>query len=329
MNKLDHGQYISVIVPIYNEAPGLREFHESLVNSLEQSVNKSYEVIYCDDGSSDTSSDLIKKFRKSNDRVSLIRLTRNFGKENALTAGINIASGQAILMIDGDGQHPVELIPKFIDAWSNGASVVIGVKDSVTDEKYIKSLGSKWFYKLIRKMSGGELQANTTDFRLIDRSVQQAFISLNETNRITRGLIDWLGFEPTYIHFTAKKRIAGTATYSSGKLMKLATNSFVSLSPKPLYIFGFLGVGITLGAFILGLSVFIEQLLLGDPLNWKFTGTAMLGILILFLVGIVLLSQGILSLYISHIHSQSKGRPLYVIDYKKSDGITKDRASKT
>jgi dolichol-phosphate mannosyltransferase len=146
-------------------------------------------------------------------------------------------------------------------------------------------------------------------------------MNLQETNRITRGLIDWLGFEPNYIHFKAKTRLAGRASYSSRKLINLATNSFVSLSPKPLYLFGYLGILITLGAFLLGISVFIEQLILNDPLHWKFTGTAMLGILILFLVGIVLMSQGILSLYISHIHSQSKARPLYVVDYDKSVGI--------
>jgi glycosyltransferase involved in cell wall biosynthesis len=324
MNKLENGQYISVIVPVYNEAGGLRAFHESLVEQLETSVKNAYELIYCDDGSTDDTAHLIQEIRSKNEHIKLIRLTRNFGKENALTAGINEATGQAIILLDGDGQHPVELIPKFITSWTEGSPVVVGVRDSSKQKQYFKSVRSKWFYKLINLFTRNELQPGSTDFRLIDRSVQQAFMSLQETNRITRGLIDWLGFEPTYIHFVAKNRLAGSASYSSSQLMQLAANSFVSLSPRPLYIFGYLGIFITFGAFILGVTVFVEQLLLGDPLNWKFTGTAMLGILILFLVGIVLLSQGILSLYISHIHSQSKGRPLYVIDYRKSGGIRRN-----
>jgi dolichol-phosphate mannosyltransferase len=170
-------------------------------------------------------------------------------------------------------------------------------------------------------LAGQELVPGSTDFCLIDQAVQQAFLNFKEDGRITRGLIDWLGFRREFIYFEARARADGSSSYSRQQLMGLAANSFVSLSPKPLYLFGYLGVLITVAALLLGTSVLIEQVILGDPWHWKFTGTAMLGILTLFLVGIILLSQGILSLYISHIHSQSKGRPLYVIDYSGSSGI--------
>ncbi len=312
---------ISVVVPLYNEAAGLATFHKALVKQLNAVSKDSYELIYCDDGSLDDTAKVVQKFIASNKKVRLLRLTRNFGKENALTAGISVAKGQAIIMIDGDGQHPVELLPEFIASWKKGSRVVIGLRSRSKNENYIKRLSSNWFYKIFNQLTNNELVSGATDFRLIDRSVQQAFLAIEETDRITRGLIDWLGFQPTYISFDVRPRIAGNASYSNRKLIRLAANSFVSLSPKPLYMFGYLGILITFSAFILGLAVLIEQLLLGDPLHWKFTGTAMLGILILFLVGIVLMSQGILSLYISHIHSQSKGRPLYVVDYNQSVGI--------
>jgi polyisoprenyl-phosphate glycosyltransferase len=312
---------ISVVVPVYNEAIGLSKFNASLTSILEESIGSSYEIIYCNDGSTDRTEDLVKDLHDQDSRIKLISLSRNFGKENALSAGIQSATGEAILMIDGDGQHPVEIIPDFIKAWKDGSQVVIGFRTDTKGIGLFKRLGSWSFYKLFNRLTGQKLIPEATDFRLIDRSVQEAFLELKETDRITRGLIDWLGFDRVYIKFSAKSREMGKSTYSTTKLIGLATNSFASLTTTPLYIFGYLGVIITIASFILGLAVFIEQILLSDPWHWKFTGTAMLGIILLFLVGILLMSQGILSLYISHIHRQSKQRPLYVIDYKKSVGL--------
>lgn len=319
---------LSVVVPLYNESEGLEDFNTALTQVLETNVNDRYEVIYCDDGSVDDTAEIVRELSVADARIKLVKLSRNFGKENALTAGIAHADGKAILMIDGDGQHPVELIPKFFEAWKKGAQVVVGVRDTNEKQGWVKAAGSRLFYKLFNMMTDQKLLPNSTDFRLIDKIVQKELLGLKETNRITRGLIDWLGFRKEYINFKANARTKGTAGYSVGKLMQLAANSFVSLTPKPLYLFGYLGSSITIIALLLGSAVFIEQLLLGDPLHWKFTGTAMLAILLLFLVGIVLISQGILSLYISHIHSQSKGRPLYIIDYQGSEGIEDETKAK-
>ena len=269
----------------------------------------------------DDTAKLISEWHRNDPRVKLISFSRNFGKEKALSAAIAQSRGQAILMLDSDGQHPVELIPEFIKSWQAGAQVVIGLRTDSSDFGWVKRLTAGLFYKIFNRIAGQKLIRGATDFRLIDKSVQQVFLTLPETDRITRGLIDWVGFKREYIEFTAKQRQSGTPSYGLPKLMGLAANSFTSLTPKPLYMFGYLGIFITIASFILGIVVIIEQLLLNDPLHWKFTGTAMLGILLLFLVGIVLMSQGILSLYVSRIHNQSLHRPLYVIDFAKSAGI--------
>jgi dolichol-phosphate mannosyltransferase len=321
MPKLQY-YLLSIVVPVYNESTGLFKFHASLIEILRHAGVKDYEIIYCDDGSTDNTAELISGWHATDPQIKLISFSRNFGKEIALSAGIAMAQGQAILMLDGDGQHPVELIPEFINAWKNGAQVVIGLR-TTNDIGWVKRLTTRLFYKLFNKLADQKLIIGSTDFRLIDRKVQQVFLTLPEADRITRGLIDWLGFRRQYIKFAAKKRESGLPGYNLNKLMGLAANSFTSLTLKPLFLFGYLGVLITVASFLLGIVVFIEQPLLGDPWHWKFTGTAMLGILILFLVGIVLMSQGIMSLYVSRIYRQSRQRPLYVVDYDKSIGIEK------
>lgn len=311
---------LSVVVPVYNEQGGLKAFHASLVDVLRDLRGIEYEIIYCNDGSTDGSKDVLSDIASSDQTVKVIEFSRNFGKESALSAGISYANGDAILTLDGDGQHPVEAIPQFFDAWKSGAKVVVGIQ-TIPGGGALKKAESKLFYKTFNQLSSQKLIPGSTDFRLIDKLVQTEFVRLGEANRMTRGLIDWLGFETAYVSFTPKARTNGKPGYSQIKLIQLAMNSVVSLSPRPLYILGYLGVIVTLLALLLGLTVFIEQLLLGDPAHWHFTGTAMLGILLLFFVGILLISQGVLALYISHIHTESKSRPLYVIDYSRSKRI--------
>lgn len=312
---------LSIAVPLHNESEGVQAFHSQLQHMASRQTNDSYEIIYCDDGSTDATAHIVQELCAKNPRIKLLKLSRNFGKENALSAAIHQATGQAVLMLDGDGQHPIATMPEFIKAWRDGAEVVIGVRSDQDDETLLKRAGSWLFYKLFSRVTGQQLTPGTTDYRLIDHSVQQAFLSLTENDRITRGLIDWLGFKRVHIPIARLPRTAGTPSYRLSSLIKLAANSFISLSSVPLYIFGYVGVVITTLAFLTGVAVFIEQLVLHDPWQWQFTGSAMLGILILFLVGIILISQGIVSLYISHMHSQTKGRPLYIIDYKGSAGI--------
>ncbi len=311
---------LSVVIPVFNEAAGLQHFHDELTAVL-TALDLTTEVIYCNDGSYDNSADIIRDWAQKDQNIKLLSLSKNFGKEAALAAGISVAKGEAILMIDADGQHPVELIPEFIKGWEQGAQVVIGIRQSNEDEGFVKEYGSKLFYFIFNKFAPQPLIPGSTDFRLITRDVQTAFLRLKESDRLTRGLIDWLGFHRAFVSFDAKPRAHGQAAYSNRKLFGLAANSIVSLTVAPLYFFGYIGVFITFFSLLLGSIIFLEQLLLGDPFSWNFTGTALLGILTIFLVGMLLLSQGILALYISHIHSESKQRPLFVIDFAHSSGI--------
>lgn len=309
---------ISIVVPLYNESAGLRGFYESLFAVI-QTLKRPYEIVFCDDGSTDATAQIMRDISEANKHVRLVKLSRNFGKEAALTAGIAQARGSAIITLDGDGQHPVRLLPDFISAWENGAQVVVGIRTNASGKGIMKSAGPKLFYKAINLISGQKIETGSSDYRLITRSVQKAFLLLNENDRVTRSLIDWVGFSRTYIHYKADDRHAGEASYSNRQLIKLAINSFVSSSPRPLYLFGYLGIFITLFSLLTGITILFEQFIFGDPFLWDFSGTALLGIMILFLVGIVLMSQGILSLYISYIHSHSKQRPLYIIDEDGSD----------
>ncbi len=310
---------LSIVIPAYNEAAGIKEFHERLLlPNILKAVNDLYEIIYINDGSRDNTLEILTEIAKKNDHVKVISFSRNFGKEIAVSAGIEFAEGKATIVMDSDGQHPPELISNFIEKWKAGAQVVVGVRKSNHREGLIKKLGSKLFYQFFNSVNGIQMQPGSTDYRLIDRSVQQEFIKLREHNRISRGLIDWLGFKRDYIYFDAPARLAGTASYSSAKLVGLAVNSFISLSLKPLFMLAWGGFFITLLSFMAGVFIFIEQFLLGDPFELDFTGAALLGIFVSFLVGLVLTSQGVLAVYLSHIHTHTQGRPLFIIDYGAS-----------
>lgn len=307
---------VSVVVPVYNESGGLGRFHESLLKIL-KSAKRPYEIIYCDDGSTDSSPELIRKWAAKDPKIKLIRLSRNFGKEIAVTAGIHEARGQAIITVDADGQHPVELIPEFLAKWQAGSKVVIGVRTTNQKEGFTKRFGSKIFYRVINWLSGIKLVPGSSDYRLIDRTVQQEFNKMTERGRITRGLIDWLGYKRDYIEFKANARTSGTAGYSFNKLARLFIDSVISMSRSPLYISAYVGavvlpLSILIGLFMLGNAA------IGDPLNLRATGSAYLVVFLLFLVGMLLVSQGIIGLYLSHIHTETQNRPLYVIDKEGS-----------
>lgn len=317
MSRPDKHPLVSIVVPAYNEAAGIEQFYASLRKVLAGALTYRHEIIFINDGSTDNTLDILHAITKKDERVRLLCLSRNFGKEVATTAGINNAKGDALIILDADGQHPVELIPKFIGHWEAGNNVVVGVRTQNQKEGFLKKYGSGLFYRLFNATSDMKLVPGSTDYRLIDRSVQQEFIRMTERNRITRGLIDWLGYRRNYIYFKANERMAGEATYSFKKLLKLAVNSTISLSTTPLYFAAYIGAAIVPFSILLGLFMLAEQLL-GDPLALNITGTAYLVVLVMLLVGLLLISQGIMALYLSHIHAETQNRPLYLIDHRRS-----------
>jgi glycosyltransferase involved in cell wall biosynthesis len=308
---------LSVVVPLYNEAASLPHFFASLQPVLE-GLGVPYEVIFVNDGSTDRSAEILDGFAAESAMVRVIALSRNFGKEVATTAGLHQAAGCAILMIDADGQHPVELIPEFLAAWRKGVKVVVG-RRLTRKAGVLKRVGSRLFYSVFRKITGLRLDPDASDFRLIDQSVQAEFNKMTEHNRITRGLIDWLGYEREYIAYSENSRLAGRSPYSFHKLFRLAIDSAISLSTSPLYVTAYIGAVVLPLATLLGLGMGINWLL-GDPAGLHATGGAYLSVLVLFLVGILLVSQGIIGLYLSHIHAETQNRPLYVVDATRSKG---------
>ncbi len=312
---------LSVVIPAYNEAEGIDFFHNKLLIPALEKIHEQYEVIYVNDGSTDKTLKLLGHIAKKNTHVKVVNLSKNFGKEIATSAGLSIASGNATIIMDADGQHPPEMIGQFIEKWRAGAQVVVGVRTSNQKEGFIKKYGSKIFYRLFNSMSGAEIVPRSTDYRLIDEAVLSEFNRFTERHRITRGLIDWLGFTRSYIEFDSPARLAGEASYKTTQLVSLALNSFVSLSLKPLFFFGWVGAVITVGSLLIGIFIIIEQVILGDPMRLSFTGPAMLGILMSFLIGLVLISQAIMATYLSHVHTQTQDRPLFVIDKSHSIGL--------
>lgn len=314
---------ISVVVPVFNEEAGISDFLDKQLMPVVCSLKYKVEVVLVNDGSNDQT---LKKIGECNIKkkvdCKLISLVRNFGKEIALTAGINHARGDAVIMIDGDGQHPVEMMPKMIEKWEDGAQIVTAVRDENTTRH---KLGSKFYYAMMRMFGNKDVVVGAMDFRLIDRSVVDEFNEFTERNRLTRGLIDWIGVPQTYIKVKTKNRTNGKPTYSAKKLAMLTMDSLASSSRTPLVIFGYIGVFITIVSLILGLFILIQQYILGDPLKLDWSGAVAMSVFVSFLVGLVLISQAITALYISQIHTEAKGRPLYIINKKQSIGIDKKK----
>lgn len=310
-------QLISFVVPAYNESENIQPFYTDIKKQIPKKY--AYEIIFVNDGSTDTTKQEVLKLSQKDSAVKLLSFSRNFGKEPATSAGISKSAGDAVIVLDADGQHPVEIVAEFIKKWEEGAQTVIGIRTAYGSEGVIKRYGSKIFYKFFNSLTHQKLVPGSTDFRLITAEMRDVFKQLHEKSRMTRALLDWIGYEKTYIQFVAKDRMNGEATYSTKKLVNLAFNSFVSLSLFPLYLSGYIGIFITPLSFFFGVFVLVEQYLLGDPLSLNITGSASLGILVVFLVGIILLSQGLLALYVSRIYDEVKKRPLFVIDESSSN----------
>jgi glycosyltransferase involved in cell wall biosynthesis len=310
---LKTNERISLIIPIHNESGNIEWHHERIV-SFTQKKSYETELIYVDDGSTDNSLELIKKIAHGNDYVHYISFSRNFGKEAATTAGLRKASGQAAVMIDADGQHPIELIDQFIDKWRGGFEVVIGVRAKNTREGVVKKFGSKLFNTILNSLTSGNTVSNSTDVRLLDRRVIDEFIKLTERNRITRGLIDWLGFKRAYVSFDSPARHSGKAAYNYRKLVRLAIHTFVANSTKPLQFTGFMGALVMLLSALATLCLIFERYVFGDPWHLAVTGTAILALFLSFLIGLVLICQWLLAIYIESIHNETQNRPLYIVD---------------
>jgi dolichol-phosphate mannosyltransferase len=309
---------ISIIIPAYNEEKNIPLSYAELKKVFAMCpAGYEFEILFVNDGSVDGTIGEIEKLALEHEDVKYIDFSRNFGKEVATTAGLNNCDGDACIMLDADLQHPIELIPDFIAKWEQGAEVVVGVRNKNKSVGVMKKIGSVVFYKIINSIAEIKVIPNATDYRLLDRAVIDEFNRFTETNRMTRALIDWLGFKRAYINFDANERIHGDASYSFWKLFKLALNSFVSLSLLPLKIAGNLGIAITLISGFAGFYILLGKYIFHTHFASTFSDSENLAILIVFLVGIILTSIGLIALYIANIHGEVINRPIYVVRKKK------------
>lgn len=303
---------ISIIVPVYNEAANLRPLHAALQHTTDSIANYNFEMLYVDDGSQDESASVLMQFTRNRDNAKVIQFSRNFGKEAAVSAGLHAAKGDAAIVIDADMQMPPSLIGEFIRRWERGAEVVVGVF-ATRNMHFLRKMGAKLFYRIMQSIGNTKITPHATDYRLLDREVIDTFNQFSERNRITRGLIDWLGFRCSYVPFEQATRLHGSPTYSFSKLINLAMNSFTGYSLFPLKLAGYVGVTILALSVPLGIFMYVIEFIFNDPFHWAVSGTFFLAILLLALVGIVLACLGLISLYIAHIHTEVIDRPLYVV----------------
>lgn len=302
---------IQIIVPVFNEAGNLPRLFEALQDVFSGLAQYDWRVCFVDDGSSDDSVDVINALAQKHARVEGLILSRNFGKELALTAGVeNVQDCDALICMDADLQHPPEIIPEFIREWEAGYEIIVGQRDASCNPGVgVKALGSKLFYSIMTRFSEIDIEPNTTDFRLLDAKVIDTLRRFTERTRMFRGLIDWTGYRKKFLMFTAPARCEGDPGYSLKKLFNLALNSFTSFSLVPLRLMGLCGFLVTvLTLFVLGYMV-VTDIYFGQ----LYRPIAYFMVFNTLMVGIVLGALGLIALYIGHIHIEVVQRPLYII----------------
>lgn len=305
--------FISIVVPMYNEEEVIMETYKRLKGVMDETGHK-YELIFVNDGSHDKTRDMAAAICYKDKNVKLIDFARNFGHQVAITAGMDNAGGDAVVVIDADLQDPPEVIPQMIAKWQEGFDVVYGKRLKREGDSFFKKFTAKVFYRTLNKLTDTEIPVDTGDFRLIDRKVCDALKNnISEKNRYVRGIISWLGFKSAPVEFIREKRFAGTTKYPLKKMLKFAGDAIMSFSLKPLKLATYLGVGISIVSFIYMVVLIILKLcgVLSTVLGW----TSIVAIS-LFFNGIILMILGIIGSYIGRIYEEVKGRPLYVIQNK-------------
>lgn len=299
---------LSVVVPMHDEEPNIPQFFGRLIPVLEQ-LGITYEIICVDDGSEDRTLDLLLETRKANPAVKVVSLSRNFGKDIALTAGIEHAAGAALIPIDCDLQDPPELIEEMLKKWREGYDVVLATRRARLGETRLKRATAKLFYRTFRKIADFPIPADTGDFRLMDRRVAAALAMLPERSRFMKGLFAWLGFSQATILYEREPRYAGSSQWNYWRLWNFAIDGITSFSSFPLKIWSYVGLGISLLAFLYAALLFFRTLIKGIDVP----GYASLMVTVLFLGGVQLITLGIIGEYLARVYIEVKSRPLYIV----------------
>ena len=298
---------LSIIVPVFNEAENIGP----LVKGIQETCTQDYELIFVDDGSSDSTFEDIQALVEKNKRIKCISLSRNFGHQNALMAGLQYAKGNYILIMDGDMQHPASLIPQMIDRLNQGYDVVNTRRTKTSNSGRIKIIFAFLFYKFINAISDTRIEPNQADFRAFTKKVLDCILQFEERELFLRGIFAWIGFKNTTIDFDAPARLYGKTKYSFGKMLKLALKGTTSFSFKPLRLALLVGSFISLAAFGFGIFALVAYFKGNTVPGW-----ASLIIAVMFLGGTQLLAVGLLGEYIASLFTESKRRPLFLVDRK-------------
>ncbi|KIE05879.1 putative glycosyltransferase [Candidatus Jidaibacter acanthamoeba] len=311
---------ISIVIPCYNESQGIKEAYMSIMQTIGH-LKKTYEIIFINDGSQDDTIEALNEIYLNHDHIKIIDLTRNFGKEAALTCGLDYASGDIIIPMDADFQDPPELIPSMISLWQQGYDVVLAKRNNREGESFIKKFTAKMFYKLFLKLSKTPLPENTGDFRLMDKKVVEKIKLLREKNRFMKGIFSWVGFKTATITFDRPKRKHGQTSWDYRKLFSFALDGIFSFSTLPLKIWLYIGVMISLFSLSYALFLVLRTIFYGIELP----GYASIMVAILFMGGVQLISLGVIGEYIARVYKETKNRPIYLINevYTKDEEATK------
>ena len=308
---------LSIIVPCYNESEVVENFFSAMVgnNGILNNLGLNCELVFINDGSKDNTLELLKAQKeiysnKSNLDIKIVNLSRNFGKEAAMSAGFSVASGEAIVPMDADLQDPPELIAKFVELWRQGYDVVLAKRNDRQEDSFAKRFSSSLFYKLNNKISDVKLPDNVGDFRLFTRKVLNAINSLPENQRFMKGIFAWVGFRSITIEYEEQERIAGSSKFNGWKLWNFALQGITGFGTLPLRIWTYIGFIVSFLAFIYASFLLLRTLIMGIDLP----GYASLVVIILFLGGLQLMGVGILGEYVGRIYMESKRRPPFIID---------------
>jgi dolichol-phosphate mannosyltransferase len=301
---------ISIVVPVFEEAESLPALHGGIAAAMQEVADFGYELLLVDDGSRDESWDVIASLHEHDPRVKGVRLSRNFGHQAAVTAGYRYATGDAVITMDADLQHPPELLSQMVQKWRSGYDVVSMVRDPSQHQGLLKSLSSKLFYRFINALSVTKIKDGVADFRLLDRRVVKQLNALKERGRFVRGMISWVGFSETEIHYTPRPRFAGRTKYSVGKMLNLAVDAISSFSTAPLRMAFLAGLAVNLVCLaLMGYAVFNKLNENKDLTEWASTFITML-----FLSGLQMLMIGVIGMYVGKIFEEVKQRPVYVTE---------------